>query len=86
MLMCNTQRYSIGTELELTFVLPMPKSWKEARRMEYDGKAHQSRPDLSNLVKAFEDALCPSDEVIHTYRNVRKVWGKSGQIVIHIPE
>ena len=84
-LMCITQGYRIGDELEITFVLPMPKSWPQAVRDVQDGKPHRSRPDLSNLVKAFEDALCPKDETIHTYRSVRKVWGKSGKIVIHLP-
>lgn len=64
----------------------MPASWSEKKKAEMDGRPHQQKPDLSNLVKAFEDALTDNDQSINLYREVKKIWGKYGKIVIHIPE
>lgn len=36
----------------LTFVIPMPKSWSKKKRIEMNGKPHQQRPDVDNLIKA----------------------------------
>jgi hypothetical protein len=33
--------------------------------------------------KAFKDCLCEDDSFIHTYQNVRKIWGEKGCILIH---
>jgi Holliday junction resolvase RusA-like endonuclease len=79
--------YMPGDVLSLSFVLPMPKSWSGKKREAMRGMPHQSRPDLSNLVKAFEDALFPEktggDSHIYEYRLVKKVWGDDGCILIH---
>ncbi len=70
----------------MTFILPMPTSWNAAKRGRMDGMPHTQRPDLSNLVKAFEDALLKNDEGIHTYVGIKKIWGKEGRIVLHFHE
>lgn len=75
--------YVIPEMLEdITFVLPMPASWKAKKKQELDGKPHQQTPDLDNMVKAFKDAICDRDEYVHTYNNVRKIWGPVGLILI----
>jgi len=80
-------RYTPGNSLTLSFVIPMPKSWGKKKKQEMDGKPHQQRPDLSNLVKAFEDALLPEssggDSAIYEYCHVKKIWGIEGKILIH---
>ena len=79
--------YTPGNSLSLSFVMPRPKSWSKKKQQEMDGSPHQQRPDLSNLVKAFEDALLPEkfggDSAIYEYYRVKKIWGIQGKIIIH---
>lgn len=78
---CKTKGYELGGELEVVFVLPMPKSWSDKRKKEMYGKPHQKRPDLDNIEKAFQDALAKEDS--HVYRhNTMKIWGYEGEIII----
>jgi len=65
----------------VTFVLPMPKSWSQKKRVQMDGKPHMQRPDLSNMLKALEDAIYQEDSVIYTI-HISKRWGISGKILI----
>jgi len=69
-----------GASIE--FIIPMPKSWSRKKRAQKDGTAHQSRPDLSNMLKALEDAVHPEDSHIWHYNRLFKVWGEQGAIVI----
>ena len=68
--------------LSCDFVIPMPKSWTRGKRAQMDGKRHSRTPDLSNLVKALEDAVFDNDAHISHYCNVRKLWGKEGKIIL----
>lgn len=65
----------------MTFVLPMPKSWSHKKRIQMDGKPHMQRPDLSNMLKALEDAIYQEDSVIYTI-HISKIWGSEGKIII----
>lgn len=54
--------------------LPMPQSWSKKRQVEMEGKPHRSKPDISNILKAAEDALFPeSDAMIYSVQAM-KVW------------
>jgi hypothetical protein len=54
----------------------MSASWSAKKRARMDNQAHQSKPDISNLLKALDDAACPdSDEHIWRYSEMEKVWG-----------
>ena len=66
----------------ITFFIPMPKSWSAKKRAEMDGKPHQQKPDISNLLKALEDAVCKDDSTIWHYAGQAKHWAKEGGIVI----
>jgi len=61
----------------------MPQSWSKKKRAEMRGKPHQQRPDLDNLIKAFKDALCEDDSHVHTYFEMKKIWGDVGQILVN---
>lgn len=74
--------YTVDPVLNLTFVMPMPKSWNDSKRVAMDTKPHQQKPDLDNLMKAFKDSLCEDDSFVHTYEDVKKVWGKEGAIIV----
>lgn len=84
-LFCDEVRLR-GVELppsgaSITFIMPMPESWPKRKRDEMDGKPHQQKPDLSNLIKALEDAVHLDDSHIWQY-SAEKAWGERGLIVI----
>lgn len=66
----------------VTFVLPMPKSWPKKKQEAMKGKPHQQKPDISNLLKALEDATNVDDSHIWHYSGLKKIWGDAGQIII----
>ena len=68
------------------FILPMPKSWSMKKKKMLEGQPHQQRPDLSNCIKALEDAIYGEDSVIWQYRGLEKRWGYEGKIVIQVEE
>lgn len=70
----------------LRFDLPMPASWSRRKRAEMMGRPHQQRPDLSNIVKAFEDGLLAEDCRIWHYAGLEKRWGETGAIHVVIGE
>jgi len=83
---CDNLRLQAGSwelpdSFAVTFTLPMPKSWSKKKRAELDGKPAQSKPDLSNLIKALEDAMRDDDEKVHMI-SAKKVWGPFGKIVV----
>ena len=81
-LLCEKEKYQIKNPLSLVFVLPMPKSWSKKKKKFMNSKPHTSRPDLDNLIKAFQDALAEEDSHIHTYSKMHKMWGYDGKIII----
>lgn len=76
---------------ELIFVLPIPDTFynkdgtikKQYRDVGVaEGAPHMTnKPDLDNLLKGFKDIFCKNDHHVHTYVSIKKVWGKSGQII-----
>ena len=74
--------YILGDKFEnVKFVLPMPKSWSEKKKCLMDGKPHQQKSDLDNLIKAMWDCLSEEDSNIYEINNVKKVWGRVGCIM-----
>lgn len=57
----------------LVFYMPVPKSWKEYKKKEMDGKLHLQIPDWDNLAKGFFDSLMVQDKGIADVR-VTKKW------------
>jgi Holliday junction resolvase RusA-like endonuclease len=68
----------------ITFVIPMADSWKESKKIKYDRKPHQQTPDLDNLNKALFDALNVQDKEIWFVGELKKIWGRTGKIIIEI--
>lgn len=71
----------VSDRLDLTFVLPMPRSWSKGKKIAMDGKPHQQKPDVDNLCKAYLDSLLDDDSRVWDVRS-RKLWGVEGRIVI----
>lgn len=57
----------------------MPLSWSEKRKAEFDGKPHQSKPDVDNYLKGLMDALCDDDSYIYDV-HASKFWAREGSI------
>ena len=66
----------------IIFMMPMPKSWSKKKREKMLLWPHQQKPDLSNLLKALEDALYSDDSKIYRYERVAKYWAEEGAIRI----
>lgn len=66
----------------ITFFIAMPKSWSKKKKAEMRGTKHRQRPDLSNLLKALEDACYTDDSTIAEYGRLLKVWADTGAIEI----
>ena len=75
------QGYVLGDSLNITFCIEMPGSWSGKKRKEMDGKPHQQRPDLDNLVKSFQDAMLSEDSGVWNLK-AEKLWGYVGQIIV----
>ena len=67
----------------IKFYMPMPMSWSKKKKTRMNFEPKQSMPDLSNLIKAFEDGLFKQDNAIWDYR-VSKYWynGEKGYIEV----
>lgn len=68
----------------LSFFMQMPKTWSKVKRNEMCGKDHADRPDLDNLLKAFQDCLCKQDQHICRIKDLSKVWEYNGKIEIEL--
>ena len=78
-LACRKVGYEPHDQLSLVFIIPMPSSWSKRKRDSFNGKPHQQRPDLDNLIKAFKDALLKEDSRIFEYGNMKKSGDMSEQ-------
>ncbi len=67
----------------IVFVLPMAKSWSQGKKAQMTGSPHKQTPDLSNILKALEDAVYGNDSAIWHYERLTKIWGYEGQIWIN---
>jgi Holliday junction resolvase RusA-like endonuclease len=67
--------------ISIKFCIPMPASWSEKKKSLMDGKPHQAKPDIDNLVKSIFDCLAKSDAYIWRVDAV-KYWAREGSIEI----
>lgn len=65
----------------IIFILPMADSWSKKKKILWDGKAHQGKNDVDNLLKALLDAIFDEDRHIWDVR-ATKLWGYQGKIII----
>jgi len=64
------------------FIVPMPESWSEKKKIEFNDAPHMQRPDLDNFLKGLQDCLCAEDSHIWKIGNLSKRWGRTGQLII----
>lgn len=80
-LQARNKNYKVGTGIDIIFFIPMPDSWTKKKQEEMNGKPHQQKPDIDNLLKAFLDSLCETDAHIWTIK-AKKLWGTVGSIEV----
>ena len=73
--------YTLPDEVQVTFFMPMPKSWSLKKQAAMEGQPHQVRPDIDNLCKALFDHLAKEDKYIW-HVDAKKVWSKNGGIML----
>ncbi len=66
----------------ITFGISMPKSWPDKKKARMNRTMHEQTPDLSNLIKALEDACYADDRAIWNYAGLQKIWVYQGFIEI----
>lgn len=72
---------TLNQELNICFVLPMPKSYSKKKRAELYGQYHELTPDRDNLLKAYQDAFSDNDGFVADGRTI-KIWGNVGYIIL----
>lgn len=50
--------------MNITFYIPVPKSWSQKKKTANHGMLHQSTPDIDNFCKALFDSLVSEDKFI----------------------
>lgn len=73
--------YQMGDVIEVVFLIPMPKSWSQKKRLQMEKMPHKQTPDVDNLTKALMDALNKDDSNVWK-TNVQKRWAFNGSIII----
>lgn len=68
-------------QLGLIFTIPMPIRWTDKKKNIMNGRPHQQRPDVDNMVKSVLDCLAENDSYIWQV-NAVKIWGVTGSIQI----
>jgi len=66
--------------ISMTFFIPIPNSYSEKKKLALDGKYVPKRPDTSNFVKLYEDALNGiiwSDDSIIVELYAKKLYSSS---------
>lgn len=75
----------LGIELQspckAVFYIPMPTSWSERKKKDFDGKPHLNRPDGDNLEKALFDSVFGEDSHMWAFA-WEKRWAREGSITV----
>lgn len=59
--------------MNITFYIPVPKSWSQKKKTAHHGMLHQSTPDIDNFCKAMFDSLVSEDKFI-AHISLTKRW------------
>lgn len=84
--LAKQQRFMLPEQgASIIFYIPVSKSWKKHKKIAMHMQLHRNKPDLSNLLKAFEDGLMTEDKGIANYTGLTKMWvNEPGRIEITI--
>jgi Holliday junction resolvase RusA-like endonuclease len=74
--------YQLSDELNIIFVIPMPESWSEKKKIKMVGQPHKVKPDVDNLTKAWMDSFGVNDGFVWNIQAI-KIWGRNGKIIVY---
>ena len=74
-------KIQLQSPCKITFYVPMPESWSERKRKDFDGKPHMNKPDADNLLKALLDSVFDDDAHMWSVA-VEKRWAREGSITV----
>tara|TARA_B100001250_G_scaffold288436_1_gene250209 strand:- start:844 stop:1227 length:384 start_codon:yes stop_codon:yes gene_type:complete len=69
----QNNHYMDFKSIEIIFYIPIPKSWSKKKKALYDDQPHEQRPDLDNLVKAWNDCVLAEDSTVWRI-HATKLW------------
>lgn len=77
----NRMGYNQSNSLEIVFHLPIPKSLSKTKINAINGKPHNKKPDIDNLVKAFLDTATKQDSFVYKIK-ASKFYSLNPKIII----
>lgn len=80
---CKGNNLAYDNGQDITFVLPLKKSYSKKKKLLLDGQPHTIKPDADNLMKAVLDAIYKDDSHIWHIGSIKKIWGHEGKIIIN---
>lgn len=73
--------------MNITFYMPMPRSWSKKKKKLLHGAFCQSRPDIDNMIKSFLDSLVSEDKYVSNLAATKRwVDFPSGWIEIRLSD
>lgn len=78
---CLQSKYTITPQLKIIFIVEMPSSWSNKKRLQMNFMPHQVRPDIDNFTKAFLDSILDEDGFVYDIHAI-KLWGVEPKIII----
>jgi Holliday junction resolvase RusA-like endonuclease len=74
--------FELPQVLDIVFLIPMPFTWSEKKKVKHNKTKVMKRPDLDNLVKAFMDALSVEDGYVWKI-TAEKRYSFNGSILVY---
>ena len=74
--------YVLSEVLDIVFLVPMPFTWSEKKKVKYNKTKVNKRPDLDNYIKAFIDALSIEDGFVWKIQ-AEKRYAFNGSILVY---
>lgn len=79
---CRKQLVVFENGQNITFFIPMPKSWSKKKKEDHVLMPVKTRPDIDNYLKALFDALYDEDSHIWHVGRIKKLYNYEGGIQI----
>ena len=80
-LLANSKGFFLEEKYIIEFHISMPDSWSKKKKTAFHCTPHRQKPDIDNLIKAFQDSLCEDDAFINDVHAI-KLWSEIGYIVV----
>jgi len=74
--------FELPQVLDIVFLIPMPFTWSEKKKVRNNKTKVLKRPDIDNLVKAFMDALSVEDGYVWKIQ-AEKRYAYNGSILVY---